>query len=65
MATPITHFISFEVGNLIQALCRLGLIANLWRWAFIPVVGMKTVIYMALEIVGAVKPRASANEHTT
>ena len=60
----ITHFISFELGNLIETLCRLRLIANFRRWAFIAMFGMKTVIYVAVEIGGAMKPRASANEDT-
>jgi hypothetical protein len=65
VAAPITHFVSFEVGNLIDALSRLRSIANPWRWAFIAVIGMITVIHVASKVVRAMKPRAGANERTT
>jgi len=64
VAAPITHFISFEVGNLVDGLRRLRLIARVWRGAFIPVFGMKMVVDVALEVVRAMKPRAGANEDT-
>ena len=65
VAAPITHFISFEVGNLIDGLRRLRLIARVWCGTFVPVFGMKMVVDVALEVVRAMKPRASANEDTT
>jgi len=34
----------------------------LWQWAFIAVLGMETVIYVALKFIRALKPRSSANE---
>jgi hypothetical protein len=65
MAAPITHFISFEVGNLIDGLRRLRLIARVWCGTFIPVFGVKMIVDVTLEVVRAMKPRASANEDTT
>jgi len=64
VATPITHFISFEVRNLIDALRRLRFISRMWCRAFVAVFGMITVVYVALEVVRTMKPRASANEDT-
>ena len=65
VAASITHFVSFEVGNLIDTLSRLGFRATVWHWAFIAVLRMETVIYVASEVVSAMKPRARANEDAT
>jgi hypothetical protein len=62
VATPITHFISFEVGNLTDWLRGFRLIPRVWYGAFVAVVGVVTVVYVALEVVRAMKPRPSANE---
>jgi hypothetical protein len=61
VATSIPHFVSFEVRT-IDTLCRLGLLAGFWQWAFIAVLWMETVIYVALKLSSAMKPRSSANE---
>jgi hypothetical protein len=65
VAASIAHFVSFEVGNLIDRLRRFTFIANVWLCAFIAVLGIETVIYVALEVIRAMEPRASANEDTT
>ena len=65
MASPIAHFVSFEVGNLIHTISRLGSLAGLRHVAFIAVFGMIAVIYMALEILRAMKPWTSADEDAT
>jgi hypothetical protein len=62
VAAPVPHFIPFEVGNLIDTLCGLGSLAALWSWAFVAMFGMITVIYVAAEVIRAMKPRASTNE---
>src|ERR1700678_2218667 len=62
VATPVAHFISFKIGYFINTLRRLGFLADLWRCALIAVIRMKAVVHVTLEIVRAVKPRASANE---
>jgi hypothetical protein len=62
VAASIAHFVCFEVGNLIETLSRLGLIATGWPWAAIAVLWMETVIYVAMEVGWAVKPRARPNE---
>jgi hypothetical protein len=62
VAASIAHFVCFEVGNLIETLSRLGLSATGWPWAGIAVLRMETVIYVAMEIGWAVKPRACPNE---
>jgi hypothetical protein len=61
VATSIAHFVSFEVLT-IDTLCRLGFLARFWQGALIAVLWMETVIYVALEVTSAMKPRASANE---
>ncbi len=65
MPTAIAHLIPFEISNLIQRLSRLTLVANFWRWTFVPVVRMKMVIHVSLEVRVTMKPRASADEHAT
>jgi hypothetical protein len=61
VATSISHFVSFEVRT-IDTLCRLGFLASFWQWALIAVLRMETVIYVALEIASAMKPRTGANK---
>ena len=62
VAVSIAHFVCFEVGDLIETLSRLGPIATGWPWAVIAVLRMETVIYVAMEVGWAVKPRARPNE---
>jgi len=62
VAAAIPHFISLEMGNLVEAFSRLGPVANVGHRAFVAVVRMKAIIHMALEVVRAVKPLARANE---
>jgi len=49
VAASIAHFVSFEVGNLIETFSRFGFIATGWPWPAIAVLRMETVIYMAME----------------
>jgi len=61
VATSIPSFVSTEVRT-IDTLRRLRFLASFWSWTLIAVLRMETVIYVALEVAGAVKPWASANE---
>jgi hypothetical protein len=61
MAAPITHFVSFEIFGW-DSMLRGSFLAALWHWTFIAVLRMEIVIYMALEVGRAVKPRAGANK---
>lgn len=61
MAASIPHFISLEVRRS-DSLCRLGFLARFWQRAFIAVLWMQTIIHVALEIAGAMEPRASADK---
>ena len=63
VAAPVPHFISFEVVNLIEMLCGLGFLTTLRLWTGVAMFRMKTVIYVALEVVRAMKPLASADEN--
>ena len=63
VAAAVAHFVSFEVGDFINALVRLRAIARMWHWAVIAVIRIETVIYVAVELGGAVKPGANANEN--
>ena len=61
VAASIARLVALEV-RAIDALGLLGFLAAFWRWAIIAVLRMETVVHVALEFVGAMKPRASANE---
>jgi len=65
VTASITHFVPFELGNLIETLSRLGFVATVWLWAAIAMLRMETVIYVTLEVGSAMKPGASANEDAT
>ena len=60
----ITHFVPFEVGDLIDRLSGFGPIANFGHRTFVPMVWMEVVIYVTFEVLVAMKPRAGANEDT-
>ena len=65
VATSIAHFVSFEVGNLIDPLSRLRFVAAVWPRAGIAVLRMEMVIYVSMKAFGAMKPRACANEYAS
>src|SRR5713101_6685340 len=55
MAVPITHLVSVEVIK--------GLVSTVRMWTSIAVMWIETVINVAVEVVGAVEPRACSDEH--
>jgi hypothetical protein len=57
VATPISHLVSMEVIE--------GLVSTLRMGTPVAVMWIETVINVALEVVGAMKPGASSNEHAT
>ena len=65
MAAPIPHFIPFEMGHVLGMRCGLVFVATLWRRAFIAVFRVIIVIYVAAEVIAAMKPRTGTDENTT
>jgi hypothetical protein len=63
VAASISLFVSFEMG-LINSPRRLGLLAAAWYWALVAMLWMEGVIYVAMEVAWAMKPRASTYEDT-
>jgi hypothetical protein len=57
VAAPITHLVSVEVIK--------GLVSMVRVWTSVAVMRIEAVINVALEVVGAVKPRAGSDEHAT
>jgi hypothetical protein len=55
VAPPITHLVPVEVIK--------GLFSTVRMWTSIAVMWIETVIDVALEVVGAVEPRAGSDEH--
>jgi hypothetical protein len=55
VAAPITHLVSVEVIK--------GLVSTVRVWTSVAVMRIETVINVALEVVGAVEPRAGSDEH--
>jgi hypothetical protein len=65
VAASIAHFVWLEVGNLIQTLPRLWPVATGWPWAAIAVIRMETVVHVAMEPGGTMKPRACPDEDSS
>src|ERR1700756_2689645 len=55
VAAPITRLVSVEVIK--------GLVSTVRMWTTVAVMWVEAVINVAVEVVGAVKPRASSDEH--
>jgi|SRR5580698_4717215 len=62
MTAPIPHFVSFEVGNFVDAISRLGFLATGRSRTGIAVLRMEAVVDISTEAFRAMKPRARANE---
>src|SRR5712671_363083 len=56
VAASITHLVTAEMIE--------GLISTLRMWTNVAVMWVEAVINVAAEVVGAVEPRASSEEHT-
>jgi hypothetical protein len=65
MAAPITYFIPFEMGHVLGMRCGLVFVATLWRRASIAVFRVIIVIYVATEVIAAMKPWTGTDEDTT
>jgi len=61
VAASIAHFVPFETPG-IDALFRYRFLTSSGHWAFITVLRMETVIYIAMELGSAMKPWADTNE---
>jgi len=61
VAASVPDFIPFEVCG-IDALCFVRFLTSLRHRSFVAMLGMKAVIYVAMEVGCAMKPRARANE---
>jgi hypothetical protein len=57
VAAPVTHLVSVEVIE--------GLVSAVRMWTSVAVMWIEAVINVAVEVVGAVEPRAGADEHAT
>jgi hypothetical protein len=50
MTSAITHLVPVEVIK--------GLVSTVWMWTSVAVMWIEAVIHVALEVVGAMEPRA-------
>src|SRR5216683_2097718 len=55
VAAPVTHLVSVEVIK--------GLVSMVRMWTPVAVMWIEAVINVAVEVVGAVEPRAGSDEH--
>jgi hypothetical protein len=62
VATPIAHFVAFEVGSIIDMVFRTGFFAAGGIGTFVTVLGIVVVIYMAVEVLRTMEPLAGAYE---
>ena len=65
MATPIAHFISFEMRHVLGMRCGLVFVATLRHRAFVAVFRVMIVISVATEVMAAMKPWTGTDEDTT
>ena len=65
MTASVAHFVAFEVLDFVEMLIRIGFLATGWPGAVIAVLRMEVVIYVAVEALRTVKPRARTNEDAT
>jgi len=65
VTASIPHFIRLEVCDLIEMIFRRGSLPTSRHRAVIAMIRMETIIHMAVEALGAVKPWTSANEDAT
>ncbi len=63
VASAVAHFVAPEVGISVDAFSLFSPVATVRKGAAIAVLRMETVIYVAAELVRAVKPRTRANEN--
>ena len=61
MATSITCLVAVKVSRG-MLLTRFNLVSGVRRWAFVAVVRMEMVVYVAMEVSGAVKPWTGADK---
>src|SRR3984885_6406736 len=62
MAVTITHFIGFEVFNLIEMVVRIGSLTTGRPGAGVAVLRMEVIVYVAAEAFRTMEPRARADE---
>jgi hypothetical protein len=65
VAATVAHFVSFEVVDFVETLGGFGLLATVWRGAFVSALRIEAVIYVAVEVGRAMKPRADSDEDAT
>jgi hypothetical protein len=65
MPAAVTHLIPFEMLNFVEMLRGFWPVANLGHRAFVPMVWMEAVVYVAPKVFVTMKPRAHANEDAT
>src|ERR1700733_6411935 len=62
VTAAVSLFVSFEVGA-VYALFRLGFLATFWRWTFVAVLRVESVIHVSSKVFPALEPRTYAHEH--
>jgi hypothetical protein len=56
VAAPVTHLVPVEVVE--------GSVSMLREWAAVAVLGVEAVVHVAVEVVGAMEPRAGSGKET-
>jgi hypothetical protein len=62
VAATVTRLVSFEILDLVRMPGGRGPLPALWHRTLVAMVRIETVVYVAIEVGGAVKPGPSANE---
>jgi hypothetical protein len=61
----IPHFVPLEMVDPVQASSGFGFVTAVGQWSMVAIVGVESVIDVAVETGRTVKPRASADENAT
>ena len=60
-AVRVMNFVAVEVGGRMLSAC-FGSVARVRHWTMVSVIGMEVIVYVAVEVGGAVKPGAGSDK---
>jgi hypothetical protein len=65
VTATVSHFVAMKFMTEVGVLAPVGMFPALRSWAMVAMLHIVVIIYVAVEIVGPVKPRAGSDEDST
>ena len=62
VTATVPHFVAVEFMTEVFVLIPVGVFSALGCWAMVAALNIEVIIYMAVEVVRAVKPRTGSDE---